>query len=251
MAKLSCCESKYVLEVTHRWYGDLEGVVAEFIVAWDGQPVLNKSIMKRQGAFWGWFRPTSLHATEYVGPSVVEFLRRALEANRPDVFEPADPDTILAVYPESSFPFLGRKTTIVWERPEARKERLARQRLKKAIGKLPDDHITLILFGDTYNFAGSIGYSRSGVALHFEVERAKLEGFVRELARERGALLKKIRATKPKKYAYYRSEGKVYEVETWWWTPIIRPRSCPGRREGCRGGGLDMPMKHQYGSRRR
>jgi len=149
-----------------------------------GEPVIRNAILKRRTAGK---RRGVIGACEYGGCSLLPFLRRVLDTDKPDSWEPLDPDVELELYPYRGLSHLPRKYPILWESPESKAEREAEER-ERTKGPLPDDRIDVILRVDTYNFKGANAYSGDGVALRLSTTRADLERFYEELRDEYTAI---------------------------------------------------------------
>lgn len=148
-----------------------------------GQPILNENILGRHGCREN-YASGAIFANDHRECDLLPVLKKVLETNQPDFWEPIEPDVILAIYPEWYFPFLDSKWKIVKESDEARSKRLERNRLKEEKGVLPDDFITLICFVNAYAFKDRNAYCNSGISLHLIVKRHEIEKFYEELKAE-------------------------------------------------------------------
>jgi hypothetical protein len=148
---------------------------------WRSEPVINNAILKRRTRGQ---RRGVVTVCEYGECSLLPFLRRVLDTDKPDSWEPLDPDVELELYPERGLSHLPRKFPIVWESPESNAEREAEEKRRAEAGQLPDDRITVILLVDTYNFEDGGPYSGDGVAVRLSTTRADLERFYEELRSE-------------------------------------------------------------------
>ena len=190
MAKLTCHE--LTLEVRYREFDDCCWVQYDVLFLWKDKPMVDDPILKRSPSGWSQRGKGVLRANEYDGDSLLPVLKRALEENEADYWEPTEPDVILAFYPDQVFPFLPSKWKTVHEAPRMKKERLARERAKKAAGgRLPDDPFTVIAFADAYQWKESHAYAGNGLALVMTARRASVERFYKQLAKEYKAFERK------------------------------------------------------------
>lgn len=182
MAKLS--SDSLVFEYKYKGFHLPAWIEYEFFFWWDGESIVNDVILKRWSDYWGNRSKSALLANDYGGDGFIDVLERVLDTNKPDYWQPMEPDVLFAIYPEMYFPFLPSERRVIWESDKFKQEREARQRLKELHGKLPDDLITLIFFVDTYNFRNCGAYSGDGISLHMVVKRDALEWFRLELKKE-------------------------------------------------------------------
>lgn len=180
MAKLQ--SDGFVLEMTLRCDGTA-GVVYDLTFTWKGIPIVNDEVIKRENDWWGRAKPSSFFFTEYGEVKPVQFFRNMLHAIKSDYFEPMDPDIRITIHPIHAFP--EDRSRLLWEADHVKKAREEREKLKKALGKLPDDVFQIEFFLDTYNFKECGAYSGDGIGFNFLVDRTALEAFVDQLEAER------------------------------------------------------------------
>ncbi|OPY17500.1 MAG: hypothetical protein A4E74_01235 [Syntrophus sp. PtaB.Bin075] len=180
MARLS--KGDATLEISYRDF--FAGwVMYEINFLWRGENIVNEDILQRSELREN-FSKGAMVASEDAECGLLPILRKVIETNQPDYWEPLEPDVILGIYPEDYFPFLESKWRLVRESEEHRRECEERALLKAEKGVLADDYITLIMFVDTYAFKGCDAYSGDGISLHLMVKRRELESFYDELKGE-------------------------------------------------------------------
>lgn len=151
---------------------------------WKNEPLIRNDLLKRRGDYWGSRPDHSLLANEHRGDGFVPFLKKVLETDEADYWEPIEPDIIVAVYPGDYFPFLPSHFTQIYESDELKAKREAREKLKAEQKQLPDDLFTFVAFVDSYNFKEAGSYSGQGLSLQMIVSRQELKGFVKQLEQE-------------------------------------------------------------------
>lgn len=157
-----------------------------------GQPILNENILGRHGCREN-YAPGAISANDHRGCELLPVLKKVIETNQPDYWEPIEPDVIIAIYPEMFFPFLGGKGEPMWQSDEIRRKSENRAVLKAEKGVLPDDIITLICCVDSYAFKDSGHYCGNGISLHLIVKRHEIEKFYEELKTEYFAFKKRFK----------------------------------------------------------
>lgn len=183
MARLN--DHDLTLEITFREFDDCHWVQYDVRFLWKGEPMVDDKILKRSPSGWAKRGKSVLLANEYDRDSLLPVLKHVLEANEPKQWEPTEPDMLIAFYPEKVFPFLPTIWTQLNESPGLKKERLARERARKAAGgKLPDDPITIIAMADAYQWKECDAYYGSGLALVMTPRRKEVERFYKQLAKE-------------------------------------------------------------------
>lgn len=183
MAKLTYHD--LTLEISFREFDDCHWVQYDVRFLWKGEPMVNDKILKRSPSGWAKRGKSVLQASEFDGDSLLQVLKHVLEANEPKQWEPSEPDMLIAFYPEKVFPFLPTKWQSAYEAPHIKKERLARERAKKAAGgRLPDDPITIIAMADAYQWKECGAYYGSGLALVMTPRRKEVERFYKQLTKE-------------------------------------------------------------------
>lgn len=141
---------------------------------WKDEIIIKDDILKRTG-WWNKRSYGTFLANDYEKDYLIETIKKALDTNNPQCWEPMEPDAKLAIYPEMFFPFLKTPYNLFEELEEERKR-------KKEIHEVKDDDLfTVITFIDSYNFKDSCSYSGEGISLHLIVSRKDLEKFVADL----------------------------------------------------------------------
>lgn len=120
----------------------------DICLRWRGEPVINDSILKRHNEYWANRGVGAIKACEDGECGILPLLRRVLETNEADYWEGTDPDILLAVYPDSFFPFLPPKWTFVPITPKAKSENMALERKHAKPKPRPDDYFEVMLFVD-------------------------------------------------------------------------------------------------------
>src|SRR5437588_797668 len=146
--------------------------------------MINAARVKRSSDYWNSRRPGVFLARQYEKDYLIQIIEKVLETNQPECWEPYEPDVILAIYPETYFPFMKPHREVIWTSLKMKEEVERQEREKLERGKLPDDPVTIICFIDAYNFRNTKAYCESGIALHLTVERKDLELFCLELKKE-------------------------------------------------------------------
>ncbi len=194
MAKLQSGD----LSFDFRYSGFEDGWVQyQFYFRWKGESLARNDLLKRWGEYWGSRREGAFLANEYKGDGLIPLLRKVLDDDKADYWEPMEPDIVIAIYPKGYFPFLPSRHKLIYERPDHKAKREAWEALKKEKGTLPDDSYTLIVFVDAYNFKEADAYYGQGLSLHMIVNRNELEEFAKNLEDE------------------YREFKRRFEVDQW------------------------------------
>lgn len=178
MAKLQ--SDNLILEIRFNSFEE-QWVAYEIKFYWKDEIIVNDSILKRTG-WWGKRSHGTFLANDYEKDLLIETLRKVLETNKPDYWEPVEPDVKIAIYPEMFFPFLKSHWILIDEGTNEEIEQ--RENEKKEEGKHPEDLFTIIIFIDSYNFKNCEYYSGEGISLHMIITRKDLEKFVTELETE-------------------------------------------------------------------
>ena len=165
----------------------------QFYFRWRGDNIINESILKKRGDYWGNRADGAFLAQEYEADGLTRLLKKVLEKKQADYWESLDPDILVAVYPNQFFPFLPSHYKLVRESDEHKAKREAREQLKKEQGNLPDDLFTIIISVDAYNLKHADAYYRSGLSLQMIVSREDLEVFFNNLQTEYQAFNEKFR----------------------------------------------------------
>ncbi len=175
MAKLQ--SNDLTLEIKFNGFKD-EWVIYEIKFYWKDDAIVKDGIIKRTGEWRG--SSGAFFANDYQRDNLIETIKKVLETNKPEYWEPMEPDAIIAIYPEMFFPFLKSHWTLI----EENNEEIEPEEREKENGKQPDDLFTIIAFIDSYNFKNSGAYSGEGISLHLTVKRNVLEKFVTSLELE-------------------------------------------------------------------
>lgn len=183
MAKLQ--SDDLTLEIKFNSFED-EWVGYEIKFYWKGEIIINDSILKRTGEWWGKRNYGTFMANDFEKDHLIETIRKVLETNKPEYWEPIEPDVKIAIYPEMFFPFLKSHWTLI---DETNGEIKQSDEEKQEESKHPNDLITIIIFIDSYNFKDSNSYSAEGISLHLIAERQDLEKFVTDLEMEYSKLI--------------------------------------------------------------
>lgn len=166
----------WTLEI--RYYpkpGDPEWLHYEIYFRYKGEPIIRDDLLKRSPKAWGDRPPGALLANEHGGCSLVPTLKRVLETNQAQYWQPIEPDFTIAFYPGMYFPFQPSHWVDVtppeMADPEDRRYDVG-----------PDDTpVTIIAMVDAYNFGQEFAYNLQGPALILHVERRVLEQFCDDL----------------------------------------------------------------------
>ena len=183
MAKLTCYQ--LTLEVRFREFDENCWLQYEMSFLWEGQPIVDDGLLKRSPAGWANRTYGTFKANEFDCDSLLPLLKRVLDENLEDYWEPAEPDVVLAFYPEREFPFLPSHSTSIFEADHIIRERAEREAAKRAAGgRLPDDLMTVVAFVDGYNWQNCCAYPGSGLALVLRSCRGDVQQFHDELSQE-------------------------------------------------------------------
>jgi hypothetical protein len=165
----------------HRMNGAWDEVSFEYGLLWKGESMFNEKTMG-SGRFSG-DSDDDYH--------LIHLLDHVLATGKADYWNDiGEPQHCVAIYPDDWFPFLPNRLKIVRIDNAYQAELDARERLKAEKGQLPDDHFTVIVHVDTYQFDKSEGYTTQGPALILNVYRHQLAAFRAELETEYAALRK-------------------------------------------------------------
>lgn len=156
----------------------------QFFFLWKGEPVIRDEALKRWSDYWNNRHKSAFLANSDEIDGFLPFLKKLLESDEADYWEPIEPDIIIAIYPDDYFPFLKSHMTLIHESEESKRKREARRKLKEEKGKLADDLYTFIAFVDAYNFKEADAYYGQGLSLQMIVSRQDLEIFADDLERE-------------------------------------------------------------------
>ena len=182
MARLQ--SDNLILEIEFYRFED-EWTAYEIRFYWKDDLIVNDNILKRIGDWWYKRRYGTFLANDYQGDHLIETIKKALQTNIPEYWEPIEPDIKIGIYPDMFFPFLKSQWILVEEGDEKYIEKE-----KKDNSKSPEDLFTVITLIDTYNFKDSQSYSGEGISLHLIVTRKDLEKFISDLEVEYNGLIK-------------------------------------------------------------
>lgn len=181
MAKLKSGDLTFDFRYAGFEYGWIQH---QFYFTWKGENLIRNDLLKRWGEYWGSRPEGAFLANEYERDGLILMVRKVLDEDNANYWEPIEPDIVIAIYPEDYFPFLPSHHKLIYESPDHKAKREAREALKREKGKLPDDSYTLIIFVDAYNLKEADAYYGQGMSLHMIVSRNELEEFANDLERE-------------------------------------------------------------------
>ena len=156
----------------------------QFYFLWRDEPIVRDEVLKRQSDYWNKRPQGAFLANDHESDGFLPFLKKVLDSNEADYWEPIEPDIVVALYPNDFSPFLKSHLPLVYESEESKQKREARIKSKGTERKRPDDLFTLIVFVDAYNFKDADGYYGQGLSMHMIVERQDVETFASELESE-------------------------------------------------------------------
>lgn len=181
-------EGKLSLEIVFRRLDDALWVHYEIFFRWNNEPVLRDDLLKRDPQYWSKRSPGALLAEEHERDTLLPVIDKVLGDNEADYWVPAEPDVVVAFFPDFSVPFLPSGATLVYESEKHKGERRQRESSKeKNRGKLPSDPVTVLAMADCNNLKGCHTYEGHGPALVLTTTRAKLKRFRNQLAAEWGS----------------------------------------------------------------
>jgi hypothetical protein len=173
-----------------------EWVAYEISFLWKNEFIVNDNILKKS-RWWDRRKHGTFLANDYEADSLIEIIKNCLATNKPDYWEPIEPDAKIGIYPEIYFPFLndhwvtvedtGEKVLQAEEQPKQERQ----TELSKDGQNTKYELFTIITFIDSYNFEGCSSYSSEGISLHMIATRKELEKFVIDLETEYNELLRK------------------------------------------------------------
>lgn len=176
MAKLQSGDLN--LEIVFNSFEDY-WIAYEIKFTWKDDIIVNDSVLKRDSEWSGKRRYGTFMANDYEQDHLTEVMRKVLDTNEPDYWEPVEPDVLIAIYPEMFFPFIKSHWTKI---EDGELKQIEKEKTEKGNGH--DDLFTIITFMDTFNLKNSGAYSGQGVSLHMIVKRKDLETFVTGLETE-------------------------------------------------------------------
>lgn len=173
MAKLQSGDLS--LEIKYNSY-EPDWIVYEVKFSWKDEVIINDGILKRGGRYWGRRPRSTFLANDYERDQLIDTIKRVLDTNEPDYWQPIEPDITIAIYPFMDFPF-GIKSHWEFVNEEDRK---LHEEMQQARGEC----FTIIALADVYNFKDSGAYSGNGISLHLITKRERLEKFAADLESE-------------------------------------------------------------------
>jgi hypothetical protein len=191
MAKLQ--SNNLTLEIKFDIFEE-DWIAYEISFLWKNDLIVNDNILKKS-RWWDRRKYGTFLANDYKADSLIETIKNCLVTNKPEYWEPIEPDAKIGVYPEIYFPFLKDHWVTVEETGEQvlQAEVEEQQELSKDEIQNANNYelFTIIAFIDTYNFEGCSSYSSEGISLHIIATRKDLETFVTDLETEYNDLLTK------------------------------------------------------------
>lgn len=145
-------------------------IAYEMSFLWKDKPIINDDIFKK-GRWWDKRQYGTFLADDYKVDFLIDTLKKSIDTDNMQFWEPIEPDVKIAIYPNILFPFLKIDTTDISE-VEIEEE--------LSEGKF----FTLLIFVDVYNFEGCGAYSSEGVSLHMIVEKEDLIKFIADMEEE-------------------------------------------------------------------
>jgi hypothetical protein len=191
MAKLQ--SDNLILEIKFKPF-EYEWINYDIKFYWKDDIIINDSILKKEGEYWGKRSYGTFIANDYEKDHLIETIRKVLNTNKPEYWEPLEPDAKIAIYPDAFFPFLKDHWILIDEKDdEIRQDKSEKQdeNQKQEKDKNTDDLFTVIIFIDSYQFKDNTAYSGEGISLHMIVNRSHLEKFATDLEIEYNNIEKK------------------------------------------------------------
>lgn len=167
-------------------------VAYEIGFLWKNNAIVNDNILKKS-RWWDRRKHDTFLANDYKTDYLIETIKKCLSTNKPEYWEPIEPDVKIGIYPEMYFPFLKDH----WVDVEETGEKIIYA--EEPLEPLEDEKLntnkyelfTIITFVDTYNFDGCTTYASEGISLHIIATRKELEMFVTDLEAEYNEFLRK------------------------------------------------------------
>jgi len=175
MAKIQ--SNNLALEIKFNRFED-EWIAYEISFLWKYKIIINDDILKKD-RWWDRRKYGNFLVNDYEKDYLIETLKKVLETNKSEYWEPIEPDAKIAIYPESYFPFLKDH----WVKVDDTCEKIIQVDNDKQDTN-NYELFTIITFIDTYNFIDCRSYSSEGISLHLIVTRKDLEKFVTDLETE-------------------------------------------------------------------
>jgi hypothetical protein len=159
-------------------------VAYEISFLWKNELIVNDNILKKS-RWWDRRKYGTFLANDYKTDYLIETLKKSLATNKPEYWEPIEPDAKIGIYPEMYFPFLKDHWVDVEETGE---KVIQADDIDLDTNKY--ELFTIIVFIDTYSFEGCTAYSSEGISLHIIATRKDLEKFVTDLETEYNEFLR-------------------------------------------------------------
>lgn len=189
MAKLS--NEKMTLELTFTGY-EYKWVGYEIKFLWEAIPVINDAVLKRVNEHWNKRSKGAFIASDDERDRLIPVIKKVLETDTPDYWQPIDPDVTIEIYPDDLdlYPPVESHFRVIKICDEWVNDAKKREELKKKIGQLDDDLFVVVTRIDAYNFKNQDAYCNFGtshsccISLLLTISRADLKQFVADLETE-------------------------------------------------------------------
>jgi len=183
MARLLSSSGYLALEINFRELDNNEWVQYDIAFLWNEISLIADAVLKRHIAYWNDRVNGAFRINESEKDTLIPVIEQVLATNKPDYWEPLEPDVTLAFYPGKFFPFID-ETEIASVRSDNNTE-LNKCNSNTAIY---EDLITVITMIDEYNFQGSKAFSGDGIALILTCKKQDLTDFLKQLKQEYSVL---------------------------------------------------------------
>lgn len=183
MAKLT--SDNLTIDIKFNRFED-EWIAYEISFLWKNDIIVNDDTLKND-RWWDKRSHGTFLANDYEKDFLIETIKKVLNTNKPEYWEPIEPDAKIAIYPERYFPFLKDHWIPIEETDE---KIIQAENGEQDTNTSKYELFTIIAFIDTYNFKDSSSYSSEGISLHLIVTRKDLEKFVTDLEIEYDQLLR-------------------------------------------------------------
>jgi hypothetical protein len=164
---------------------EVDWIAYEISFLWKNDLIVNDNILKKN-RWWDRRKYGTFLANDYKADSLIEIIRNCLITNKPEYWEPIEPDAKIGIYPEIYFPFLKDH----WVEIEDTGEKVI-QAEEQIQDTSKFELFTIIAFIDKYSFKDCDSYSSEGISLHIIATRKELETFVTDLETEYNKLIMK------------------------------------------------------------
>ena len=178
MAKLQ--SDGLTLDIKFMGFKD-EWIEYEINFYWKNEIIINDSLLKKEGEYWGKRSTGAFMANDYQKDFLIETIRDILQTNEPEYWEPLEPNATIAIYPGKFFPFMKSHIFEEWVGEKENEENETKEQKK---GNQSEDIFTIITLIDSYTFKNNMAYSGEGISLHLIVTRNDLEKFADQLEKE-------------------------------------------------------------------